>query len=843
MKKKTPKPTINKSRKQIRKELRKEKKARKHEYYTNRNRGGRYVLNPNRIDEVQENIPTSKKGKQKKIKKVVTSDELHFKSLNKEKREQEKLQEEMRRQRNEQLLSANAEEDRNIKRLEKQLHLNKRKSKSTPKSFIEDGLDYLLEVCDSKNLEAAVAAEQQFSAVNDDFAEDLELMTGKTKKEKKENPVLDDSEESDNNMNEDLSSNEDMDDDDSIEEDDVDVNPMSDEESATTKDDDVDVNAMSDEESATTEDDDVDVNAMSDDESVTTGDHDQDHTDDDEPNQEQEKEGDETWEDIYGRTRGKDGSVLPANENKYVPPAIRAKMEAASSDDKARSEKLKRLQRQLKGLLNRLAESNMHSISSQIEELYMNNSRNDMNDTLTTLLMDSLVTPVLTPERLLLEHILLVAVLHANVGTEVGAHFLQVAVKKYDWLFRQKNSVENKVLDNIVCVIAQLYNYKIVQAQLIYEILHKLSDRFTEVDIECILLVLKSIGFALRKDDPLALKKLILSLQEKANNAESGLRDNARVKFMLDVLLAIKNNNMTKIPNYDTTYSDHLKKLQKTFVHKGSYVTTLNIALEDLLKADEYGKWWVVGSAWTGKTTEAEAKKESAVKTGSFTQKLLDLARAQRMNTDTRRNVFCIVMSAEDYLDAFEQILHLGLKNQQEREIIHVILHCCLQEKVFNPYYALLSQKFCEHDRKFQMTIKFSIWDKLKALQECSLNQLSNLAKLLTHLFLERGLPISTLKIVQFSELDKLSLRFIRQILIGILLCKDEDVCKGVFTNVARSDKLKLFKESLKLFISHFLVSNLRSGAIPDDQKSLLDERAKLVNNILSASDKKIIFK
>lgn len=55
---------------------------------------------------------------------------------------------------------------------------------------------------------------------------------------------------------------------------------------------------------------------------------------------------------------------------------------------------------------------------------------------------------------------------------------------------------------------------------------------------------------------------------------------------MLDVLLAIKNNNMTKIPNYDNSYSEHLKKVLKGLIRRGNYVTTLNIALEDLLKGN-----------------------------------------------------------------------------------------------------------------------------------------------------------------------------------------------------------------------------------------------------------------
>lgn len=330
---------------------------------------------------------------------------------------------------------------------------------------------------------------------------------------------------------------------------------------------------------------------------------------------------------------------------------------------------------------------------------------------------------------------------------------------------------------------------------------------------------------------------------------------------MFDILLAIKNNNVSKIPNYDITHSEHLKKILKGFIRRGNYITQLNISLGDLLKADEKGKWWVVGSAWSGhieKEDKTNEKKDNEV--GTFSQKLLDLARKQRMNTEMRKNIFCIIMSAEDYMDAFEKLLKLGLKNAQEREIIHVILHCCLKEKNYNPYYAVLAQKFCDYDRKYQMTIKYSVWDKLKALKDCSGTQLSNLAKLLTHLFLEKGLPISILKvrkflnvnyhlfscyffqIVQFSELDKITLRFVRQILLGLLLCEDIEQCCGVFEKVALSDKLKMFRESLRLFIHHFLLKNLKIGAVSEENKLLLEQRAKIVEKVLMAGDKRTKF-
>lgn len=65
------------------------------------------------------------------------------------------------------------------------------------------------------------------------------------------------------------------------------------------------------------------------------------------------------WEDIYGRQRDKKGNIV---SKKYVPPGVRI----ASTDISVSDEKVHRLERQLKGILNRLAEQNMHTIGNQV---------------------------------------------------------------------------------------------------------------------------------------------------------------------------------------------------------------------------------------------------------------------------------------------------------------------------------------------------------------------------------------------------------------------------------------------------------------------------------------------
>lgn len=69
--------------------------------------------------------------------------------------------------------------------------------------------------------------------------------------------------------------------------------------------------------------------------------------------------------------------------------------------------------------------------------------------------------------------------------------------------------------------------------------------------------------------------------------------------------------------------------------------------------ADKVGRWWIVGSAWAGKKNDKEDNIDSLNVPLSNSDdalnraKLMKRARAQGMNTDTRRNIFCILMTAE----------------------------------------------------------------------------------------------------------------------------------------------------------------------------------------------------
>ena len=54
-----------------------------------------------------------------------------------------------------------------------------------------------------------------------------------------------------------------------------------------------------------------------------------------------------------------------------------------------------------------------------------------------------------------------------------------------------------------------------------FDLLDEMLKNLNEKQIELVLLTLRTIGFNLRKDDPIALKELILKVQGQANKISS----------------------------------------------------------------------------------------------------------------------------------------------------------------------------------------------------------------------------------------------------------------------------------------------------------------------------------
>lgn len=98
------------------------------------------------------------------------------------------------------------------------------------------------------------------------------------------------------------------------------------------------------------------------------------------------------------------------------------------------------------------------------------------------------------------------------------------------------------------------------------------------------------------------------------------------------------------------------------------------------------------------------------------------------------------------------------------------------------------------------------------------------------------------MQVVQFGELDKPTLKLIRQIMLGILLHDNEEACIQVFERISHSPQLQNFREGLRLFINHFLIKNVKAGVMPDAEMTKLKERAKIADKTLTIHGIRTIF-
>ncbi|KAM4859087.1 LOW QUALITY PROTEIN: nucleolar MIF4G domain-containing protein 1 [Thomomys bottae] len=345
---------------------------------------------------------------------------------------------------------------------------------------------------------------------------------------------------------------------------------------------------------------------------------------------------------------------------------------------------------------------------------------------------------------------------------------------------------------------------------------------------ELILLILKNVGSMPRKDDLLSLKELITEAQAKASLAGSRFQD-TRIRFILKIMLALKNNDMRKILGYDPKPVERLRKLQRTQVCGAGSASETQLGISDgVLNAEQMGR--DPGGLWGGAPVIDNSHCTPAEAVSS---KMLGPARKQRMNPNVRRNTFCTIMTSEDFLDAFEKLLKLGLKEQQEREVAHVLTDCCLQDKTYYPFYAILASKLCSYEQRLQMTFQFGIWDKFQNLKNLPATNFSNLVHLVAHLLKTKSLPLSILKGVEFSELAKPRLHFLRKVLT-IVLMETEVELSLIFATMSDNPKLGGLWEGLKLFTGHFLLKHVRAHQRAEED-SELQERAGLATKSLQS--------
>ena len=435
---------------------------------------------------------------------------------------------------------------------------------------------------------------------------------------------------------------------------------------------------------------------------------------------------------------------------------------------------------------------------------------------------------------------------------------------------------KDKSCNNLIMLLAYLYTFGTIECILIYDFVRLFSTRLNEPDIELLLLLVTKCGSKMRSDDPNALRDIILLVQKSVarvrRSSKSSEVRSARIDFMLDTIYDLKNNK-TKHRRSHTEARETTTRLLKWLLHikkrHSSIEQALGVPLDDLMDAEVRGRWWVVGGRWVGRrrgknqsgptlsTEEQEKMKEDPhanIRVGDIDMdqdfssiddrgasgdpngiNMMALAQAKRMNTDVRRSIFLTIIGSSDYMDAFERVMKLGLREKQEREIVYVLLACCEDEPDYNPFYAHVAQKLCAGIPRFKFTFQLAFWDRFKLLAgkegDEHLEQYLNSAKLLAHLTVHFSLSLAVLKVVDFGpNMSNIAVVYFHTFCLAIIcdpLCisDDDDVGVGrmdagrqgprfdrirkIFSRIGTSTDHAFVRQGLAFFLRQHIVERL----------------------------------
>ena len=425
------------------------------------------------------------------------------------------------------------------------------------------------------------------------------------------------------------------------------------------------------------------------------------------------------------------------------------------------------------------------------------------------------------------------ATLNNVIGSEIGAHFLQTVIDKFfefynksqEGLEESEEAVVGKQCSNLVIILSHLYNFQVISSKIIQDLLKIFLKNFSELDVELTLLALKYCGFQMRGEDPATVKEIILEVQTQAAQQPS---QRPRVKFMVETINDIKNNKKRDGNDMESRYAPLKKYLKGLAKKKGlGYVEPLRVTLQDLLESKEKGRWWLVGSAWAGNSGAGQDIETPLAQAPQMDNKFLKLAKKMGMNTDIRKQIFLILVTSEDYAEAFERLLKLGLKEKQEREIVRVIIHCCGQEGTYNPYYAHLSQKLCSLRHGFKITFQYALWDFFKQIEESPAQKIKNTARLLAFLLVSEALGVVIFKAVDFHQLSSKAASFFQVVFTILLLQGTEMSLVTIFEKVNKTEDVR---DGILFFLFHFVQ---KGQTLPADKQALVKKHYKLVKGAL----------
>ncbi|EKF37911.1 hypothetical protein MOQ_001882 [Trypanosoma cruzi marinkellei] len=481
-------------------------------------------------------------------------------------------------------------------------------------------------------------------------------------------------------------------------------------------------------------------------------------------------------------------SATETNSAKYIPPTLRGK---------TTREKNATLDELTRRIINKLTVRNVVDLTRETSELFGGAVKGATRASVLRSLSQHIncmcmldtgpLTPILSlPFAGLIRGLQL---LHGNVvGSELIESLcfaLQEHLNKYN-----ETSASNGAM-----VLAHLYVLNAVDSLLISSFIRSALQMKGHQGVcaaACTLTLLRACGEKLLKEAPGQMEQALTEAKSYKFQQESNVRYSTLLSYIADILTGHTRNAKRTVDEEEVPVEALLhdmatllpaggKPSNKRVLYRIMSTTSVltGVTWARMMRTDKPPRWFVLG-AWDdvdgnensnvlpktnaeaipsadsgSEDTDDEEEDEVEIKAERIRQ-LRQQEKAisgQRFNTENKREVFQALTNASDDLEAFTLLIHRDPSFSRLHDTFAVLLQCAYQEKVYNPYYAQVIQRFCSAKESCKNTLQFALWDmfKLVRVESVDVTGYLNLSCLLAHL-IEKG--VFTLAVLRGLDLD-----------------------------------------------------------------------------------------
>jgi pre-mRNA-splicing factor CWC22 len=518
----------------------------------------------------------------------------------------------------------------------------------------------------------------------------------------------------------------------------------------------------------------------------------------------------------------------------YIPPFKLAQMRAQITDKTSREyQKMmwELLRKSINGIINKVNISNLPNV---IFELFNENLLRAKGVLVRAILKAQMAAPNFTHV-----YAALVAVINTKLP-EIGDLLINRVILQFQRSFKRN--------DKLVCMattkmIAHLVNQQVVHELLALEVSALLLEHPTEDSVEIACDFMIECGQVLTDISPQGVNAIFDRFRGILQEGEAS----KRVQYTIENLMAIRK----------TKFKDHPGVIQELdLVEDGDKITheielnspldsqeSLNVFQLDPEWEKHEEEWAVIRKEIIGEDEYLgeEAEEEESEEEEDHNQNIIQDLTNRDQNT-LRRTLYLTIMSSVDFEECSNKILKLNIREGQEREVCHMMVECCMNERSYLRFHGLLAQRFCLFNQIYQSTFQELFREYFAIIHRLETNKLRNVGKFFAHLLFTDSIGWEVLGCFKLSLEDTTSSSriFIKIILqelaenLGIANLKErlnDPEMKEHFAGMFPRDT----PQNVRFAINYYLAIGL--DTLTDELRDFLEKMPQMVESSESSSE------